>query len=141
MPPYAIVTCVAPKPGTLISRSPASMNDGTFVNSTSLTLPSAHWQRASINPAGASINKRVSGSIMALMPVSSTTVATQIALDPDMRGYLVATMIMKPTSSRGYQHVYRVGWSAAWLEKQKAPEVIAFRLEMPHFLEYGFAWQ
>ena len=53
-------------------------------------------QRAvtSTTPAGASSRSVVSGSRISTMPVSSSTVATQIVFEPDIAGYSVGSMMM-----------------------------------------------
>ena len=49
-----------------------------------------------MRPPGASRVSRVSGSAIGRMPVSSSTVATQMAFDPDMGGVSSGSMMMKP---------------------------------------------
>ena len=48
----------------------------------------------STTPAGASSRTVVSGSCISTMPVSSSTVATQIVFEPDIAGYSVGSMMM-----------------------------------------------
>ena len=43
----------------------------------------------------------VSGSVIGTMPVSSSTVATQIELEPDIGGVSSGSMMMKPIVARG----------------------------------------
>ena len=57
--------------------------------------------RMRISPAGASSVSSVTGSTIGNMPVSSSTVATQIVLVPDMPGYSTCSMITKPASASG----------------------------------------
>ena len=66
---------------------------GTLRNVTPVTLPPAHVARIRISPAGASSAISVTGSVIGSMPVSSSTVATQIVLVPDMPGYSTCSMI------------------------------------------------
>jgi hypothetical protein len=47
-------------------------------------LPSAQAARAVTSPAGVSSRTTVSGSVIATMPVSSSTVVTQMLFEPDM---------------------------------------------------------
>lgn len=51
-----------------------------------------------MTPPGMSSLKRVSGSFNGTMPVSSSTVATQIVLEPDIGGYSVGSMMMAPAT-------------------------------------------
>jgi hypothetical protein len=63
-------------------------------NRTLVTFPSWHAQVSRIRPAGDSRTSSVIGSTMGSKPVSSTTVATQIVLLPDMTGYSVDSITM-----------------------------------------------
>jgi hypothetical protein len=92
----------APTVGTSSITSRRTANAGTFSNVTPVTLPAATSQRTRINPAGASSTNSVTGSRGETMPVSSSTVATQIALLPDIAGYSVCSMITKPASASGW---------------------------------------
>ena len=65
------------------------------------TRTSSAKSSTSITPPGASRWKRVSGSVMARIPASSSTVATQIALEPDIGGVCIGSMMMKPMAARG----------------------------------------
>jgi hypothetical protein len=60
-----------------------------LVNVTPVTFPSLQSQRSLISPAGASRTSSVTGSVIGTMPVSSSTVAVQIVLLPDIAGYSV----------------------------------------------------
>ena len=59
-----------------------------------MTLPFEHSQCSGIRPAGDSRTISVTGSVMGSIPVSSSTVAVQIVLLPDMAGYSVASAMM-----------------------------------------------
>ena len=93
MPPNATSTVTVPRPGTSTCASRRSANAGTFVSSMLSTRPSRQAQRTSTTPAGASSRSTVSGSRSSTIPVSSSTVATQIVFEPDMSGYSVGSMI------------------------------------------------
>ena len=71
------------------------------MNSTLSQRPSRHVARASTTPPGASSRTTVSGSVISTMPVSSRTVVVQIVFEPDMAGYSVGSMMMKPASQSG----------------------------------------
>jgi hypothetical protein len=49
-----------------------------------------------MSPAADSSTRFVTGSTASSMPVSSSTVATQIVLLPDITGYSIDSMITKP---------------------------------------------
>src|SRR5579862_3974318 len=78
-----------------------SAKQGTFVNSTLSHRPSRHEARTSTTPAGASSRTIVSGSRISTRPVSRSTVVTQIVFEPDIAGYSVGSMMMKPASQSG----------------------------------------
>ncbi len=90
-----------PIPATSSGASSRSANEATFVISTLSQRPSRHAARASTTPPGASSRMTVSGSRISTMPVSSSTVAVQIAFEPDIGGYSVGSMMMKPASQSG----------------------------------------
>ena len=76
------------------------------------------------------------------MPVSSSTVATQIVFEPDIAGYSVGSMMMKPASQSGSRRgddqvrVHRDA-AARLAQQQLAQRVVgAQRL---HLLEHGRA--
>jgi hypothetical protein len=94
MPPNATSTVSVPSPSTSSVASRRSAKQGTLVNSTLSHLPSRHDARTSTTPAGASSRSVVSGSRISTMPVSSSTVATQIVFEPDIAGYSVGSMMM-----------------------------------------------
>jgi hypothetical protein len=71
------------------------------VTVTSSTTPSRHRARTSTSPPGASSTSRVSGSSIGRMPVSSSTVTTQIEFEPDIGGVSEGSMMMKPICARG----------------------------------------
>ena len=98
IPPYATSTVTVPSPSTSTGASIRSAKHGTFVSSTLSHLPPLHLARTSTRPAGASRLNVVSGSCISTIPVSSSTVATQIVFDPDMGGYSVGSMMMKPAA-------------------------------------------
>ena len=77
-------------------------NDGTFSNSTRVTLPSRHCAVTSIRPAGTSSCSVVTGSTIGIIPVSSSTVVTTIRFVPDIVAKSAdCSMITKPASARG----------------------------------------
>ena len=69
-----------------------------LANSTVLHFPSAHSATTSTGPPGMSRRRRVSGSRIGIMPVSSRTVAAQIEFEPDIRQYSVGSMMITPAS-------------------------------------------
>ena len=93
MPPYATSTVTVPSCGTSMGVSRWVANAGTLRNVTPVTLPPAQVARIRIRPAGASRVISVIGSVIGSMPVSSSTVATQIVLVPDIPGYSTCSMI------------------------------------------------
>ena len=64
-------------------------------------LPLRQVAVTSTRPPGGSSTMRVSGSCMGTMPVSSNTVATQIAFDPDIGGVSAGSMMIQPICARG----------------------------------------
>ncbi len=98
MPPYATSTVTVPIPSTSSAASSRSTKHGTFVNSTLSHRPSRQRARTSTTPPGASRRRTVSGSCISSMPVSSRTVVVQIVFEPDIAGYSVGSMMMKPAS-------------------------------------------
>ncbi len=54
-----------------------------------------------MSPAGVSSLSSVTGSFAATIPVSMSTVTTQMVLLPDMAGYSVCSMMTKPASASG----------------------------------------
>ena len=101
MPPYATSTEIVPSPSTSSAASRRSAKQGTLVNSTLSQRPSRQAARASTTPPGASSRTTVSGSCNSSIPVSSSTVVVQIVFEPDMAGYSVGSMMMKPASQSG----------------------------------------
>ncbi|MNC37964.1 hypothetical protein D3C75_865490 [compost metagenome] len=69
-------------------------NAGTFWKVTALTLPPSHRALMRISPAGASSTSSVSGSCIGSMPISSSTVTTEMVLPPDITGYSICSMMM-----------------------------------------------
>ena len=65
-------------------------------------LPSRQSATTSIKPPGASSVRRVCGSCIGRMPLSSRTVATQMEFDPDIGGVSSGSMMMKPICARGF---------------------------------------
>ncbi len=113
MPPKATSTASDPSPSTSSGASSRSAKQGTFVSSTDSHFPSRQAARTSTTPAGASSRSVVSGSRISTMPVSSRTVATQIVFEPDMAGYSVGSMMMKPASQSGrVAGTIRLAWTA-----------------------------
>ena len=55
----------------------------------------------------------VSGSSISTIPVSSSSVATQIVLEPDIAGYSVGSIMMKPAAQSGRREgTIRLAWTA-----------------------------
>ena len=76
-------------------------------------LPFSQRARMSTLPPGMSREKRVSGSLIATMPVSSRTVEMQIELEPDIGGYSVGSMMMAPAAqSARVEGTIRLTWRA-----------------------------
>jgi hypothetical protein len=94
IPPNATSTVSEPSPSSSSGASSRSAKQGTFVSSTDSHLPSRHTAVTSTTPAGASRRTVVSGSRISTIPVSSSTVATQIVFEPDIAGYSVGSMMM-----------------------------------------------
>src|SRR5262245_23774304 len=90
-----------PKPRTSTGVSRCTAKAGWFSNVTLVTLPLETSAVTAINPAGVSSVSRVIGSVTATMPVSISTVTTQIVLEPDIGGYSTCSIITKPASARG----------------------------------------
>ena len=80
-------------PSTSSGASSRSAKQGTFSSSTHSALPSRQPALISIGPAGASSRNVVTGSTISTIPVSRSTVATQIVFEPDIPGYSVGSMI------------------------------------------------
>jgi hypothetical protein len=60
-----------------------------------------------------SSRSRVSGSCIGAIPVSRSTVATHIVLEPDMGGYSVGSMMMAPATQSGrFGGTMRLTWRA-----------------------------
>ena len=72
--------------GTSSIASIRSAKEARFRTVMRSAFPERHWATTSTNPPGASRVKRVSGSAIAIMPVSKSTVATHMALLPDIGG-------------------------------------------------------
>jgi len=69
---------------------------------TFFTLPRVTSASTAISPAGVSSLSRVTGSQTGTIPVSMSTVTTQMMLVPDMGGYSTCSMITKPASASGF---------------------------------------
>ena len=100
-PPKPVSTVSVPRPGTSSVASKRWAKDGRFVTATSITAPSRQVARTSTSPPGASSRSRVSGSSIGRMPVSRSTVATQIEFEPDIGGLSAGSMMRKPICARG----------------------------------------
>jgi len=79
-------TGTLPKVGTSTVTPRRPTKAGWFLSVISVALPPLHAASISIGPAGASRVKAVLGSVMGIMPVSSSAVAVQMVLWPDMAG-------------------------------------------------------
>ncbi len=83
------------------------------MSSTLSQRPSRQIARTSTTPPGASSRTTVSGSVISTIPVSSRTVVVQIVFEPDMAGYSVGSMMMKPASQSGrVAGTRRLAWQA-----------------------------
>ena len=95
--------------------------------------PSRQPPGTSTTPPGASSRSTVSGSRISTMPVSSSTVAVQIVFEPDIGGYSVGSMMMKPASqsARGGRHdqVGVAGDAAARLVQEQPAQAVAVARE------------
>ena len=91
-----------------------------------------------ISPAGASSVSSVTGSTIGIMPVSSSTVATQIVLVPDMPGYSTCSMITKPASASGpggrQDHVAAERRVAARLAQHQLAQPVAVIAQVAHLV-------
>src|SRR5579872_2245650 len=94
-------TLSGPRPATSSGASSRSANEGTFSIVMRSALPSRHSAATAMRPPGASRVKRVSGSRIGRMPASSSTVATQMAFEPDIGGVSSGSMMMKPIAAFG----------------------------------------
>ena len=94
-------TVSVPKPLTSSGSSSRSANEGTFSMLMRSALPLRQSATTAIRPPGASSVRRVSGSCIGRMPASSSTVATQIAFEPDIGGVSSGSMMMNPICARG----------------------------------------
>ena len=100
-PPKAISTVNAPKLVVSSVASRRSANDGILQKRIRSTLPLLHSAVTRTSPPGASSVNSVSGSRMGKIPVSSSTVATQIVFEPDMGGTVSGSIMIKPMSAPG----------------------------------------
>src|SRR3954465_4049091 len=89
---------VSARPSTSSGASSANTNAGTFFNVTDTHLPSRHSATMSTGPAGMSRRNLVSGSVIGTTPVSNSTVAMHIVLEPDIGGYSVGSMMIAPAT-------------------------------------------
>src|SRR5207253_6099552 len=96
-----------PISGTSDGASRYAANAGTFWNVTEVTFIPLTSAEMRIRPAGASTQNSVTGSVIGTMPVSSSTVATQMVLLPDMTGYSVCSMMTNPAAAEGSE-----GWTS-----------------------------
>ena len=129
-----------PSVGTSIGASRWTAKAGTFRNVTAVTLPSSTSARTRISPAGASSVSSVTGSRIGSMPVSSSTVVTQIVLVPDIGGYSTCSMMTKPASASGWvggrttlQHSGRV---PSRLAQHPLPQPVRVLLQVEPLLEH-----
>src|SRR5690242_2926697 len=88
-------------PATSITASSLSAKEGTLRTLIRSALPLRHVAVTSTIPPGGSSTSFVSGSCIGTMPVSSSTVATQMALEPDMGGVSAGSMMIQPMQARG----------------------------------------
>ena len=75
-----------------------------------------------------------------ITPVSSSTVAMHIVLEPDIGGYSVGSMMIAPaTQSSRVDGTMRLTWraTAARLADQKAADVVVIAFERPLLVKHG----
>ena len=95
-PPKAVSTVTFPMLGTSSSTDVSPAKEGRFRIVILSVFPSRHSAITFTNPPGASSVISVKGSIIGIIPVSKSTVATQIALEPDMGGVSSGSIIIQP---------------------------------------------
>ena len=143
IPPQAMSTLTVPIVGTSTGTFRCSAKAGTFSNVTRVTLPSAQSARTLTSPAGASSVNSVTGSIIGRMPVSSSTVVTQIVFEPDMAGYSICSMMMKPMSASGshrrHQQVAAEAGISARLPQHQPANFVLMVAQVLHLREDGVA--
>ena len=88
-------------PSTSIIASSLSAKLGWLVTQMRSALPSLQSAVTSMMPPGASRIIVVCGSVIGTMPVSSSTVATHIELEPDIGGVSCGSMTIQPVTARG----------------------------------------
>src|SRR5918993_1372485 len=93
-------TLSVPTPSTSKGASSLSAKEATLRTVIRSALPPRHLAVTSTRPPGASRVRRVSGSCMGRMPLSSSTVATQMELEPDMGGVSAGSMMIQPICAR-----------------------------------------
>src|SRR5260370_38632698 len=131
MPPYATSTVTVPKPRTSTLASRCVTNAGTLRDVTFRTLLWCTSASTAISTAGVSSFRCVTGSMAFTIPVSISTVTTQMVLVPDIGGYSTCSMMTNPASAsgwvegrirlqlaagypRGSRSMRRRMWSACW---------------------------
>src|ERR1035437_9919345 len=102
MPPYATSTVTVPRPRTSTLASRCVAKAGTLRKVTLRTLPWCTSASTAIRPAGVSSLRCVTGSTALTMPVSISTVTTQMVLVPDIGGYSTCSMMTNPASASGW---------------------------------------
>src|ERR1035437_91626 len=102
MPPYATSTVTVPRPRTSTLASRCVAKAGTLRKVTLRTLPWCTSASTAIRPAGVSNLRCVTGSTALTMPVSISTVTTQMVLVPDIGGYSTCSMMTNPASASGW---------------------------------------
>src|SRR4051794_35974262 len=103
----------AGSPSTSSGASSAKTNAGTFFNVTDTHFPSRHSATMSTGPAGMSRRNLVSGSSIGMIPVSNSTVAMHMVLEPDIGGYSVGSMMIAPAAqSSRVDGTIRLTWRA-----------------------------
>ena len=94
-------TLSVPSPATSSGASSFATKDGTLRTLIVSALPSRQAAVISTRPAGASSVSLVCGSCIGRIPVSSRTVATQIAFEPDIGGVSAGSMMIQPIWASG----------------------------------------
>ncbi len=94
-------TASVPWPASSSGASRRVAKAGTLRTLIRSAFPSRQVATISTGPAGGSRTKRVSGSRIGMMPVSSATVATQMELEPDIGGVSAGSMMIQPSVAEG----------------------------------------
>jgi len=92
---------MSPNLGTDSGTPRWAANDGRFRTVIRSALPLEHSARTRTSPPGASSTISVTGSCIGMIPLSSSTVDTQIELEPDIGGVSSGSMMIQPIWASG----------------------------------------